>query len=266
MTEPTAHTLVITAHAGDFVWRAGGAIALATSRGEQVTIACLTFGERGESARAWREGRSLEEIKGLRREEAEAAAAALGADVRFLDAGDYPLLATPDLDRRAGPASTARCSPPSCSPTRWRTPTTPTTRLRHGWRWTPACWPKPWATPPTGEALGAPPVFFFEPHQPEMCGFRPEVLLDITEVWETKQAAMQCLGGPAAPLGVLRRPRPATRHPAQAQRGSQPRPALDDLRRGVHALLPPGHGPPRMRTLVVTDTAPPGRRRRRPAA
>lgn len=72
-------TLVITAHAGDFVWRAGGAIALAASRGEKVTIACLTFGERGESAKAWREGRQLAEIKAIRREEAERAAAALGA-------------------------------------------------------------------------------------------------------------------------------------------------------------------------------------------
>jgi LmbE family N-acetylglucosaminyl deacetylase len=29
-------TLVISAHAADFAWRAGGAIALASSRGEQV--------------------------------------------------------------------------------------------------------------------------------------------------------------------------------------------------------------------------------------
>lgn len=47
--------------------------------------------------------------------------------------------------------------------------------------------------PSDGEVIGAPPVFFFEPHQPEMCGFRPEVLLDITPVWETKRAAMECL-------------------------------------------------------------------------
>ncbi|MFD4257791.1 PIG-L family deacetylase [Streptomyces sp. NPDC058534] len=79
-----------------FVWRAGGAIALAAARGERVTIACLTFGERGESAKAWREGRTPAEIKALRREEAERAAAALGAEVRFFDAGDYPLTATPE--------------------------------------------------------------------------------------------------------------------------------------------------------------------------
>src|SRR3954469_15171675 len=88
---PPRSTLVVTAHAGDFVWRAGGAIALAASRGERVTVACLTYGERGESAKAWREGRTLEEIKEIRRGEAEAAAAALGAEVVFFDAGDYPL-------------------------------------------------------------------------------------------------------------------------------------------------------------------------------
>ena len=38
--------------------------------------------------------------------------------------------------------------------------------------------------PLPGPALGAPPVFMFEPHQPEQCGFKPEILLDITPVWE----------------------------------------------------------------------------------
>jgi 4-oxalomesaconate hydratase len=44
-----------------------------------------------------------------------------------------------------------------------------------------------------GEPLGAPPVFLFEPHQPEMCGFDPEVLLDITPVFDRKRAAMEAL-------------------------------------------------------------------------
>jgi hypothetical protein len=82
------------------VWRAGGAIALAASRGEKVTIACLTFGERGESAKAWREGKKLDEIKAIRRDEAERAAATLGAEVRFFDAGDYPLVASAELTDR----------------------------------------------------------------------------------------------------------------------------------------------------------------------
>ena len=47
--------LVITAHPGDFVWRAGGAIALHAKRGYRVKIVCLSYGERGESQFAWKE-------------------------------------------------------------------------------------------------------------------------------------------------------------------------------------------------------------------
>ena len=93
-------TLVVSAHAADFVWRAGGAIALAAARGHRVTVLCLTYGERGESASAWRAGKTLEEIKALRRAEAENAAAALGAQIEFLDAGDYPLRETDELVHR----------------------------------------------------------------------------------------------------------------------------------------------------------------------
>ena len=41
--------------------------------------------------------------------------------------------------------------------------------------------------------LGAPPVFYFEPHQTEMCQFKPDVILDITPVFETKVKAMHCM-------------------------------------------------------------------------
>ena len=46
-----------------------------------------------------------------------------------------------------------------------------------------------------GEPLGAPPVFLFEPHQPEQCDFKPQVLLDITEVCAVKRRAMEALVG-----------------------------------------------------------------------
>ena len=82
---PPGPVLVISAHAGDFVWRAAGAIALATARGAAVTVLCLSFGERGESAKAWREGKQLGEIKALRRDEASAAAEVLGARIEFAD-------------------------------------------------------------------------------------------------------------------------------------------------------------------------------------
>ncbi|HFC04709.1 MAG TPA: PIG-L domain-containing protein, partial [Rhizobiales bacterium] len=63
--------LVVSAHAADFVWRAGGAIALHQERGYDVTIACLSYGERGESAKLWKTGKyTLEQVKAARSKEA----------------------------------------------------------------------------------------------------------------------------------------------------------------------------------------------------
>src|SRR6478609_10412541 len=74
--------LVITAHPGDFVWRAGGAIALHARQGMRVKILCLAYGERGESQFAWKQaGVRVEDVKAQRRDEAERAAAVLGAEI-----------------------------------------------------------------------------------------------------------------------------------------------------------------------------------------
>ena len=85
--------LVISAHAADFVWRCGGAIAAHAELGYDVTVLCLSFGERGESAKLWKQdGMTLEKVKDARRKEAEEAATALGVhDLVCLDLGDYPL-------------------------------------------------------------------------------------------------------------------------------------------------------------------------------
>ncbi|MFX9818446.1 4-oxalmesaconate hydratase, partial [Acinetobacter baumannii] len=40
-----------------------------------------------------------------------------------------------------------------------------------------------------------PPFYCFEPHQPEQCNWKPDVLLDITSVWDKKYAAIQCMQG-----------------------------------------------------------------------
>jgi LmbE family N-acetylglucosaminyl deacetylase len=110
--------LVITAHPGDFVWRAGGAIALHHARGYRMKILCLSFGERGESQWAWKQaGVTLEEVK------AQAAG----------------------------------------------------------------------HKPDPARAYAAPPVFLFEPHQPEQCNYKPNVILNIDDVWETKRKAFEVL-------------------------------------------------------------------------
>jgi 4-oxalomesaconate hydratase len=48
---------------------------------------------------------------------------------------------------------------------------------------------------PGQKVLGAPPVFLFEPHQPEQCDWKPDVLLGIDSVWEKKRAAIECMEG-----------------------------------------------------------------------
>ena len=48
---------------------------------------------------------------------------------------------------------------------------------------------------PGEPVLGAPPVFLFEPHQTEQCDWKPNVLLDITPVWDKKRAAIECMTG-----------------------------------------------------------------------
>jgi 4-oxalomesaconate hydratase len=190
--EVTGPVLVVSAHAGDFVWRAGGAIAVAASRGAPVTVLCLSFGERGESARAWREGKQLGEIKAIRRDEASRAAEVLGAKIEFLDAGDYPLRESPELIddivrcyRRVEPEVVLTHA--LADPYNMDHPAAARMALQARVLAQAIGYEAP------GEPLGAPPVFLFEPHQPEMCDFKPEVLLDITEAFDVKRRAMECL-------------------------------------------------------------------------
>ena len=183
---------MVSAHAADFVWRAGGAIALAAAQGNRVTVLCLSYGERGESASAWRAGKTLEEIKALRRAEASSAAAVLGAEIEFLDAGDYPLRESDELtDRIVGVyrevSPTVVLTHMLADPYNADHPAAGQMALRARVLAQAAGYPAP------GEPIGAPPVFLFEPHQPEMCGFKPEVLLDITPAFDAKRKAMECM-------------------------------------------------------------------------
>lgn len=184
--------LVITAHPGDFVWRAGGALALASAAGRRAVVACLSYGERGESAELWRQGKSLAEVKAARHDEAERAAATLGAEIELFDAGDYPLEETPELQQRL--VDLFRRLQPDVVLTHG--PSDPYNR-DHPKACEIAIKTRQLAQAPgvpgDGDVIGAPPVFFFEPHQTEVCGFEVDVLLDITPVWERKRAAMEVL-------------------------------------------------------------------------
>lgn len=187
--------LVISAHAADFVWRCGGAIALHQEKGYDVTVACLSYGERGESARLWKEGKSLDEVKSIRKSEAEASAKALGvSDIRFLDMGDYPLRFTEEAENKV--VDIIREVQPKFmfSHSKWdpyNTDHMKTTEFALTCRMIAQAW----GHNPGEKVLGAPQLYLFEPHQTEQMGWKPDVFLDISEVWEKKRAAIECMQG-----------------------------------------------------------------------
>lgn len=47
--------LVVSAHAADYVWRAGGTIAKYVQNGAEVHLVILSFGGRGESNDLWKQ-------------------------------------------------------------------------------------------------------------------------------------------------------------------------------------------------------------------
>jgi 4-oxalomesaconate hydratase len=185
--------LVISAHAADFVWRAGGAIALHAAAGYQMRVICLTFGERGESAKLWKNaGMSLQQVKDDRRREAETAADVLGCEVVFLDLGDYPMRANDEVlymlvdhFREIRPAFVLTHS--LADPYNFDHPEA--ARLAQEARIVAQAH----GHHPEQGVIGAPPVFLFEPHQTEQCQWRPDVFLDVGAVWEKKRRAFECM-------------------------------------------------------------------------
>ena len=183
--------MVIGAHSADFVWRAGGAVAVTTTNGGTAKVIALSYGERGESGELWKEeGQTIDNVKKIRHGEAERAAQALGATFECLDLGDYPL--DIDVDRLKLISDKIREFAPDVLITHTDTdPFNPDHPVAYAA-----------VNRARGLAAGAgvssafktisPPVLYlFEPHQPELCNFTPNTFVDITSVMEAKQTAMQ---------------------------------------------------------------------------
>ncbi len=159
-------------------------------------MVCLSYGERGESAKLWKQdGMTLDKVKAARRSEAEAAAKALDVhDIQFFDLGDYPL----DLDREAKfrLVDVIRKVQPAfmLAHSMWdpyNTDHMETTRIVLECRMVAQAW----GHNPGEKVLGAPQLYLFEPHQTEQMGWKPDVFLDITEVWDKKKKAIECMQG-----------------------------------------------------------------------
>ncbi len=194
MPEEGKAGLVVTAHPGDFVWRAGGAIALHARKGYKMKIVCLSYGERGESQFAWKKsGVKIEDVKAQRRDEAEQAATLLGAGIEFFDAGDYPLRVTEamldrlvDIYRETKPSFVLTHA--LADPYNFDHPI-----AAHMAQEARIIAQAMGHKPDPARAYTAPPVFLFEPHQPEQCDFKPEAILNIDEVWDIKRKSFEIL-------------------------------------------------------------------------
>jgi 4-oxalomesaconate hydratase len=182
--------MVIGAHSADFVWRAGGAIAVTTSDGGAASVIALSYGERGESGELWKqEGQTIERVKEIRGGEAERAAAALGAEFDCLDLGDYPLEIDGDAlrtisDRIREFAPDVLITHTDTDPFNPDHPIASVAVARARSLAAGAGVQSAFAT------VNPPELFLFEPHQPELCNFTPTTFVDITPVIDKKLAAM----------------------------------------------------------------------------
>jgi 4-oxalomesaconate hydratase len=181
---------VIGAHAADFVWRAGGAIAKAVSLGGTAEVIALSYGERGESGELWKvEGQTVENVKQTRHAEAEKAAGHLGASFKALDMGDYPLQI--DADRLLAIADAIREFAPDVLITHTDVdPFNPDHPVAYAAVDRARSLAAGAGVSSAFDTIKPPQLFLFEPHQPELCNFTPNVHVDITSVWDKKVAAM----------------------------------------------------------------------------
>src|SRR5437763_1259381 len=156
--------LVFSAHAADFVWRAGGTIALYASRGYKVRVLCLSYGERGESQGAWKQpGMTIEHVKELRHAEASSAAQILGAEIRFFDSGDYPI--KPSEQTMDSIVAEYRSHQPEFVLTHsFLDPYNPDHPMANKIALDTRVYAQALGYPAAGRPIASPPVFLFEPH------------------------------------------------------------------------------------------------------
>lgn len=196
-TPEVKSVLVVSAHNTDWIWRCSGTIARYKKLGKQVHVVCLSPGVRGESNKLLKEDPALtpEAIKEMRVQEAVNAGAALGCDsVQVWDYDDCMLECNKEIvTQLAGRMREVRpeivithdrhdsrnCDHETAAEIVWRASLIATQRGIdiNGLK------------PCAGRMM----IFGFEPGQTESSGYMPNIYIDITDVWEEKVKAMQCV-------------------------------------------------------------------------
>lgn len=196
MSDSKDNILVVSAHAADFVWRSGGTMAKYIQKGARVSLVILSYGVRGESNDLWKmEGQTAENVKALRGAEVAKALECLGiTDVEFWDMEDYNMEFTSEhMERMVKKIREER----------------PYHIISHGAkdafnpdheRVSKFVWEASVLSISDGVKIEGHPtakqarIFGFEPHQTEVSDFNPDVIIDITEAFPQKEAAMKCFG------------------------------------------------------------------------
>jgi 4-oxalomesaconate hydratase len=182
--------LIVGAHSGDFVWRAAGAIAVATAGGGGAKVVALSYGERGESGDLWNEpDQTVENVKRVRHEQSEEAARAIGARFECWDLGDYPLRIDEGTVERLADAIRG-CAPNVILTHTERDPFNSDHPVAHAAVLRARLWASGAGVASAFKTVKPPELLYFEPHQPELCGFQPDTSVDITGVFERNCGAL----------------------------------------------------------------------------
>lgn len=185
--------LVISAHAADYVWRAGGTIARYIKHGAQVKVIVLSLGVRGESNDLWKKGYSAQEVHDVRLSETRKAAAILGIeDFECWDLQDYQIDTGAALQDRLVRA--IRDFRPEIILTHDRYDVlNPDHNNVSDVVYRSSILSNSGGVQVEGTtATKQMALFGFEPHQTELSQFKPGCFIDITETYDLKIQAMHC--------------------------------------------------------------------------
>lgn len=186
--------LVVSAHAADYVWRSGGVIAKYIEMGSRVKVIVLSLGVRGESNDLWKkEGITYQDIYDIRLAETTKAAGILGLiDIEFWNKKDY-IMSIDESDRIRLARIIREFRPDSIITQAKNDVLNPDHNNVHQFVFESSIMAN--SSGVKIENLEHTPqmkLFGFEPHQTELSGYVPEILIDITSVFEKKMQAMQC--------------------------------------------------------------------------
>ncbi len=186
--------LVISAHTADFCSRSGGTIARHVKSGDKVKVVALTYGERSESGGLYAEDAkpALDEVKAVRKSEIANAAQILGVELECYDWEDI------SFDFSIERARTIAQEIRKFRPDRIITHHGPDiVSMDHDTTYRLVVRACQMAGAPGLESdlarMHRPSLYFFEATVPltEAEGFVPELYVDVTDVWDTKVAAME---------------------------------------------------------------------------